>query len=104
MNRSLRLLIPSNLHSRRHRHYRVREKDGRLQSYPAMTLSLTYDHRAIDGAPASRLLQDLVRTLENFPVLLMQEGLPMFDLIVLGGGPGGIWPLTGQEAPVCRCC
>jgi pyruvate dehydrogenase E2 component (dihydrolipoamide acetyltransferase) len=54
---------------------RVREKDGRLQSYPAMTLSLTYDHRAIDGAPASRLLQDLVRTLENFPVLLMQGGL-----------------------------
>jgi len=40
-----------------------------------MNLSLTYDHRAIDGAPASRLLQDLCLALENFPILLMQGGL-----------------------------
>jgi len=54
---------------------RVREKNGQLEGYPAMNLSLTYDHRAIDGAPASRLLQDLCLALENFPILLMQGGL-----------------------------
>ena len=30
--------------------------------YPAMGLSLTYDHRAVDGAPASRFLQGPVRS------------------------------------------
>jgi pyruvate dehydrogenase E2 component (dihydrolipoamide acetyltransferase) len=38
--------------------------------YQAMGLSLTYDHRALDGAPASRFLQELCRTLENFSILL----------------------------------
>ncbi|MBP5154755.1 MAG: 2-oxo acid dehydrogenase subunit E2 [Lachnospiraceae bacterium] len=45
-------------------------KDGTIGLYPAMTLSLTYDHRAIDGAPASRYMQKLCRSLENFTVLL----------------------------------
>ncbi len=53
----------------------VREKNGQLEGYPAMGLSLTYDHRAIDGAPASRLLQELVATLENFTILLVQGGI-----------------------------
>jgi pyruvate dehydrogenase E2 component (dihydrolipoamide acetyltransferase) len=43
--------------------YRVKA-DG--SSYPAMTLSLTYDHRALDGAPASRFLQALCTYLEQF--------------------------------------
>lgn len=34
--------------------------------YPAMGLSLTFDHRAIDGAPAARFLQELCRDLEDF--------------------------------------
>ena len=38
------------------------------QSYPAMGLSLTYDHRALDGADAARFLKDLVNYLENFTV------------------------------------
>ncbi|MBE5758844.1 MAG: 2-oxo acid dehydrogenase subunit E2 [Clostridiales bacterium] len=38
--------------------------------YPAMGLSLTYDHRAVDGAPASRFMQELCRMLENFSVTL----------------------------------
>ncbi|MGJ4849769.1 dihydrolipoamide acetyltransferase family protein [Bacillota bacterium Meth-B3] len=38
--------------------------------YPAMNLSLTYDHRALDGAPASRFLKDLKHNLENFTLLL----------------------------------
>lgn len=38
--------------------------------YPAMGLSLTYDHRAVDGAPASRFLKDLCAALESFELLL----------------------------------
>lgn len=40
--------------------------------YPAMGLSLTYDHRAVDGAPASRFLKDLCTALESFELLLAQ--------------------------------
>ena len=35
---------------------RVRTVEGQITTYPAMGLSLTYDHRAVDGAPASRFL------------------------------------------------
>ena len=38
--------------------------------YPAMGLSLTFDHRAVDGAPAARFLSDLCKALENFELLL----------------------------------
>lgn len=51
---------------------RVREKDGVISTYPAMGLSLTFDHRAVDGAPAARFLKDLKQVLENFSLLLMQ--------------------------------
>ncbi|NLM77772.1 MAG: 2-oxo acid dehydrogenase subunit E2 [Ruminococcaceae bacterium] len=51
---------------------RVREVDGELITYPAMGLSLTFDHRAVDGAPAARFLKDLKQVLENFSLLLMQ--------------------------------
>jgi pyruvate dehydrogenase E2 component (dihydrolipoamide acetyltransferase) len=34
--------------------------------YPAMGLSLTFDHRALDGADAARFLKDLVSYLEDF--------------------------------------
>ena len=47
-----------------------RAADGSIDVYPAMTLSLTYDHRAVDGAPASRFQQELARNLENFTALL----------------------------------
>ncbi len=50
---------------------RVRTVGGQITTYPAMGLSLTYDHRAVDGAPASRFLKDLVRALENFDLLLI---------------------------------
>lgn len=49
---------------------RIREVDGEIKTYPAMGLSLTYDHRAIDGTPASRFLADLRDALENFSLLL----------------------------------
>lgn len=49
---------------------RVREVEGRITTYPAMGLSLTYDHRAVDGAPAARFMSELVKNLENFTLLL----------------------------------
>lgn len=49
--------------------YRLKA-DG--SSYPAMGLSLTFDHRAIDGAPAARFLQALGRYLENFELMQMK--------------------------------
>ena len=51
---------------------RVREQAGVLSAYPAMGLSLTFDHRAVDGAPAARFLKDLVLVLESFSLMLMQ--------------------------------
>ena len=50
---------------------RIRTVGGQITAYPAMGLSLTYDHRAVDGAPASRFLQDLVTALEHFDQLLI---------------------------------
>lgn len=53
---------------------RVRQgANGAIEIYPAMGLSLTYDHRAVDGAPASRFLRDLGVNLENFMALLTKE-------------------------------
>lgn len=49
---------------------RVKEIGGEYVYYPSMALSLTFDHRAVDGAPAARFLQDLKTNLENFSVLL----------------------------------
>lgn len=49
---------------------RAREVEGVYGFYPAMGLSLTFDHRAIDGAPAARFLQDLKGFLENFSLML----------------------------------
>ena len=50
---------------------RVRKgKDGSIEIYPAMGLSLTYDHRAVDGSPAARFQKELCQNLENFTTLL----------------------------------
>ncbi len=45
-------------------------KDGEIAIYPAMGLSLTYDHRAVDGTPAAKFQKELAQNLENFTVLL----------------------------------
>lgn len=46
------------------------EADGEIKLYPAMSVSLTYDHRAVDGAPASRFGKELCDTLASFTILL----------------------------------
>lgn len=48
-------------------------KNGEVVPYSAMALSLTYDHRALDGAPASRFLKELKEYLENFSLNLLAE-------------------------------
>jgi pyruvate dehydrogenase E2 component (dihydrolipoamide acetyltransferase) len=40
-------------------------EQGQWVARDAMTLSLTFDHRVIDGAPAARFLQALVQAIEN---------------------------------------
>jgi pyruvate dehydrogenase E2 component (dihydrolipoamide acetyltransferase) len=49
---------------------KFRERDGVIEAYTSMSLSLTFDHRAVDGAPAARFLKDLKEALENFTLLL----------------------------------
>ena len=49
---------------------RVKEVNGEDVFYDCMTLSLTFDHRALDGAPAARFLKELCANLENFTLLL----------------------------------
>lgn len=51
---------------------RAKEVDGDIVFYPAMGLSLTFDHRALDGAPAAKFLQELRSNLENFSCLLVK--------------------------------
>ncbi|MHB1453265.1 MAG: 2-oxo acid dehydrogenase subunit E2 [Saccharofermentanales bacterium] len=50
----------------------VRNVNGRAVPYQSMSLSLTFDHRALDGAPAARFLKELKDTLENFSLLLIE--------------------------------
>lgn len=49
---------------------RVKEVNGEIKVYPAMGLSLTYDHRVVDGAPAARFMKELCANLEKITVLL----------------------------------
>jgi len=49
---------------------RIKEVGGADVTYSAMGLSLTIDHRAIDGADAARFLKELCFLLENIDLLL----------------------------------
>ncbi len=49
---------------------RIKKTPAGDVTYPAMGLSLTFDHRALDGAPAAKFLKDLCANLENFDILL----------------------------------
>jgi len=54
---------------------KIRSIAGEAKTYQGMGLSLTYDHRAIDGAPASRFAHDLCKNLENILFLLAADGV-----------------------------
>lgn len=47
--------------------------DGKVQVRKVLPLSLTFDHRAYDGAVAAKFLKDLVNLLENPEHLLMED-------------------------------
>ena len=49
---------------------RIKEVNGEDVIYPSMGLSLTVDHRALDGADAARILKDIGFALENFDLLM----------------------------------
>lgn len=49
---------------------KIRETNGVISAYSSMSLSLTFDHRAVDGAPAARFLKDLKQYLEHFTMHL----------------------------------
>jgi len=44
--------------------------NGQMEVRPILTLSLTYDHRVIDGAPAAQFLQHVKKLLQN-PYLML---------------------------------
>ena len=49
---------------------RVKEDGDDFEIYKAMGISLTFDHRATDGAPAARFVKELCSNLESFRLLL----------------------------------
>ena len=49
---------------------KVRMGKNGIEVYKSMPLCLTYDHRVIDGAPATLFLADIRKNLENFTALL----------------------------------
>jgi len=52
---------------------KVKEVNVQPVCYKSMSLSLTFDHRALDGATAAKFLKDLIKNLENFSVLLLMN-------------------------------
>jgi pyruvate dehydrogenase E2 component (dihydrolipoamide acetyltransferase) len=42
-------------------------KEGKIEARPMMPLTVSYDHRLIDGGAAARFTVDLVRALQEFP-------------------------------------
>ena len=50
--------------------WKIKQKDGEFIHYQALGLSLTFDHRAVDGAYGARFLQELTAKLEAFSLLL----------------------------------
>ncbi len=83
-------------------------KEGTLERRPRMTLSLSIDHRAVDGAPAARFLSRVRELLENPHPLFRMEEPNISRPLAAGGGKdphklmqdfvGGIEWLS-EEAP-----
>ncbi|MDR2163926.1 MAG: 2-oxo acid dehydrogenase subunit E2 [Clostridiales Family XIII bacterium] len=49
---------------------KVRVTESGMEAYPSIGMSLTYDHRAVDGVPASRFAQAVCDRLAQFSILL----------------------------------
>jgi pyruvate dehydrogenase E2 component (dihydrolipoamide acetyltransferase) len=49
-------------------------EEDRIAARDQLTLSLTFDHRLVDGAPAARFLQAVVQAIENPSAWLLQSG------------------------------
>jgi dihydrolipoamide dehydrogenase/pyruvate dehydrogenase complex dihydrolipoamide acetyltransferase long form len=67
--------------------------DGEIVVRPMMNISLSYDHRIIDGAEAAKFMQTLQSLIEN-PVAILQEREAIrvtgrTRLVVIGGGTAG---------------
>ena len=76
--------------------------EGQIAVRRRMRLTMSCDHRVIDGATGARFLQTLTAMLENPLALVLVSGSPVpfpcysrtsvatqFDVIILGGGPAG---------------
>ena len=67
--------------------------DGGIQVRPMMTVTLTYDHRIIDGAEAGKFMRTLKALMENPVPALERRALPRsagpLRVVVIGGGVGG---------------
>ncbi len=48
----------------------VADDNGKFDFAPYMGLSLTFDHRALDGAPAAKFLRDVKKEIENLDINL----------------------------------
>jgi len=59
---------------------RVRQGKAGPEVYSSIGLSLTYDHRVVDGAPASRFMQELCARLDGFTWEQLFK-----DMVTLGG-------------------
>jgi pyruvate dehydrogenase E2 component (dihydrolipoamide acetyltransferase) len=67
--------------------------DGGIQIRPIMNLTLTYDHRAIDGAEAGKFMRTLMSLVED-PVPVLEQrvipgDMPESRITIIGGGMGG---------------
>lgn len=53
--------------------YRMKQTKDGIVCYPACSLSLTVDHRLVDGGPAARFLKKLCENLEQIEELIKEE-------------------------------
>jgi pyruvate/2-oxoglutarate dehydrogenase complex dihydrolipoamide acyltransferase (E2) component len=54
-------------------------RDGKIEIRPMFTLTLNFDHRVIDGAPAARFMKDIIELLEGG----LEQYLPQEELTEL---------------------
>ncbi len=73
--------------------------EGEIVVRQMVWLSLTFDHRLVDGAPAARFLQAIKQMVEEPYLLLAREAGEQ-----CGAGPVGSAPLSLPGPAVAGCC